>query len=168
MSKRIIAFLVTIALVMSMLPLAALAEETVTPDEVGEAIDQAQLSALKAGVANDLSGEVQTAVDEVLAAANEQLAENKLNEAESIVEGTNADNAERAEKAEDAAEDAADAADKAAEDAANGTAIPETFKDFLAKYVYNCADQDALLDVLGGARLMNLKNEPHLGYSTRH
>ena len=24
------------------------------------------------------------------------------------------------------------------------------------------------LNVLGGARLMNLKNEPHLGYSTRH
>ena len=82
--------------------------------------------------------------------------------------------AEKAAKAaakapEDAklAEAAAKAA-KAAEDAANGTAIPETFKDFLAKYVYNCADQDALLDVLGGARLMNLKNEPHLGYSTRH
>ena len=63
---------------------------------------------------------------------------------------------------------AAAKAAKAAEDAANGTAIPETFKDFLAKYVYNCADHDALLDVLGGARLMNLKNEPHLGYSTRH
>ena len=63
---------------------------------------------------------------------------------------------------------AAAKAAKAAEDAANGTAIPETFKDFLDKYVYNCADQDALLDVLGGARLMNLKNEPHLGYSTRH
>ena len=82
--------------------------------------------------------------------------------------------AEKAAKAaakapEDAkrAEAAAKAA-KAAEDAANGTAIPETFKDFLAKYVYNCADHDALLDVLGGARLMNLKNEPHLGYSTRH
>ena len=63
---------------------------------------------------------------------------------------------------------AAAKAAKAAEDAANGTAIPETFKDFLAKYVYNCEDQDALLNVLGGARLMNLKNEPHLGYSTRH
>ena len=131
MSKRIIAFLVTIALVMSMLPLAALAEETVTPDEVGEAIDQAQLSALKAGVANGLSGEVQTAVDEALAAANEQLAENKLNDAESIVEGTNADNAERAEKAEDAAEDAADAADKAAEDAAAAADAKKAAEDAL-------------------------------------
>lgn len=131
MSKRIIAFLVTIALVMSMLPLAALAEETVTPDEVGEAIDQAQLSALKAGVANGLSGEVQTAVDEALAAANEQLAENKLNDAESIVEGTNADNAERAEEAEDAAEDAADAADKAAEDAAAAADAEKAAEDAL-------------------------------------
>ncbi|MBO5170758.1 MAG: hypothetical protein J6B70_08500 [Oscillospiraceae bacterium] len=131
MSKRIIAFLVTIALVMSMLPLAALAEETVTPDEVGEAIDQAQLSALKAGVANGLSGEVQTAVDEALAAANEQLAENKLNDAESIVEGTNADNAERAEKAEDAAEDAAAAADKAAEDAAAAADAEKAAEDAL-------------------------------------
>ena len=25
-----------------------------------------------------------------------------------------------------------------------------------------------LLDKIGGARLMRLKNEPHLGYSTRH
>lgn len=131
MSKRIIAFLVTIALVMSMLPLAALAEETVTPDEVGEAIDQAQLSALKAGVANGLSGEVQTAVDEALAAANEQLAENKLNDAESIVEGTNADNAERAEEAEDAAEDAAAAADKAAEDAAAAADAEKAAEDAL-------------------------------------
>lgn len=131
MSKRIIAFLVTIALVMSMLPLAALAEETVTPDEVGEAIDQAQLSALKAGVANGLSGEVQTAVDEALAAANEQLAENKLNDAESIVEGTDADNAERAEKAKDAAGDAADAADKAAEDAAAAADAKKAAEDAL-------------------------------------
>ena len=65
------------------------------------------------------------------------------------------------------AEAAAKAA-KAAKDAADGTAIPETFQDYLKKYVYDCADQDALLNVLGGARLMNLKNEPHLGYSTRH
>ena len=63
---------------------------------------------------------------------------------------------------------AAAKAQKAAEDAANGTAIPETFKDYLQKYIYGCEDQDALLNVLGGARLMNLKNEPHLGYSTRH
>ena len=63
---------------------------------------------------------------------------------------------------------AAAKAAKAAEDAANGTAIPETFKDFLDKWVYSCADQAALLDKIGGSRLMRLKNEPHLGYSTTH
>lgn len=118
MNKRIIAFLVTIALVLSMLPLAALAEEetAVTPDKVGEAIDQAQSSAVDAAVANAASGQVQTAVDEAVAAANEQLAENKLYTAEMFVEEANADNAERAEAAQEAAKDAAAAADKAKED----------------------------------------------------
>ena len=63
---------------------------------------------------------------------------------------------------------AAAKAAKAAEDAANGTAIPETFKDYLDKWVYSVKDNDELLDKIGGARLMRLKNEPHLGYSTRH
>ena len=63
---------------------------------------------------------------------------------------------------------AAEVAAQAAKDAADGTKIQETFKDYLQKYVYGCKDQDDLLNVLGGARLMNLKNEPHLGYSTRH
>ena len=63
---------------------------------------------------------------------------------------------------------AAEVAAQAAKDAADGTKITETFKDYLQKYVYGCKDQDDLLNVLGGARLMNLKNEPHLGYSTRH
>ena len=31
-----------------------------------------------------------------------------------------------------------------------------------------CTDQAALLDKIGGSRLMRLKNEPHLGYSTTH
>ena len=48
---------------------------------------------------------------------------------------------------------AAEVAKQAAEDAANGTKkIPETFKDYLQKYVYGCKDQDDLLNVLGGAR----------------
>lgn len=131
MSKRIIAFLVTIALVMSMLPLAALAEETVTPDEVGEAIDQAQSSAVEASVASAASGQVQTAVDEALAVANEQLAENKLDAAQSVVEGTDAANAERAEDAKEAAGDAADAADKAAEDAAAAADAKKAAEDVL-------------------------------------
>ena len=45
---------------------------------------------------------------------------------------------------------------------------PETFKDFLDKWVYSVKDQDELLDKIGGSRLMRGKNEPHLGYSTRH
>ena len=117
MIKRIIAFLVSVALVMAMLPLAALAEETaVTPEKVGEAIEQAQSSAMDAAVANAASGQVQTAADEVIAVANEKLAENELDDAQSVVEGANTDNAERAEAAQEAAKDAADAADQAKED----------------------------------------------------
>ena len=64
--------------------------------------------------------------------------------------------------------DAAARAKKAADDAAADVAIPETFKDFLDKWVYSVKDQDELLDKIGGSRLLRLKNEPHLGYSTRH
>ena len=46
--------------------------------------------------------------------------------------------------------------------------IPETFEDYLNKWVYGCKDQAELLDKIGGSRLMRLKNEPHLGYSTTH
>ena len=53
-------------------------------------------------------------------------------------------------------------------DAAAGVAIPETFKDYLEKWVYSVKDNEELLDKVGGSRLMRLKNEPHLGYSTRH
>ena len=65
------------------------------------------------------------------------------------------------------AEAAAKAA-KAAEDAANGTAIPETFKDYLDKWVYSVKDHNDLLNKIGGARLVSLKNAPHLGYSITH
>ena len=64
--------------------------------------------------------------------------------------------------------EAAARAKKAADDAAAGVAVPETFKDYLDKWVYSVKDNDELLDKIGGARLMRLKNEPHLGYSTRH
>ena len=64
--------------------------------------------------------------------------------------------------------EAAAKAKKAAEDAAAGVKIPETFQDYLKKWVYSCEDQAALLDKIGGSRLMRLKNEPHLGYSTTH
>ncbi len=65
-------------------------------------------------------------------------------------------------------EAAAVKAEAAAKDAADGTKIPETFKDYMEKWVYSCKDQEALLDKIGGNRLMNLKIESHLGYSTRH
>jgi glutaconate CoA-transferase subunit A len=65
------------------------------------------------------------------------------------------------------AEAAAKAA-KVAEDAANGTAIPETFKDYLDKWVYSVEDHQDLLNKIGGARLMSLRNAPHLGYSNTH
>ena len=64
--------------------------------------------------------------------------------------------------------EAAAKAKKAAEDAAAGVAIPETFKDYLEKWVYSVKDNEELLDKVGGSRLLRLKNEPHLGYSTRH
>ena len=64
--------------------------------------------------------------------------------------------------------EAAEAAEKAAKAAAAGELIPETFEDYLNKWVYGCKDQAELLDKIGGSRLMRLKNEPHLGYSTTH
>ena len=56
----------------------------------------------------------------------------------------------------------------AAADAESGAKVPETFRDYLEKWVYSCKDQAELLDKIGGSRLMRLKNEPHLGYSTTH
>ena len=79
--------------------------------------------------------------------------------------------AEKAAAAKPEDEKLAEAAAKAAKvakDAADGTAVPETFEDYMNKWVYGCKDQEALLDVIGGSRLMRLKNEPHLGYSTTH
>ena len=67
------------------------------------------------------------------------------------------------EKLAAAAEKAAAAA-KAAEEG-NG---PETFKDYLDKWVYSVKDHQDLLNKIGGARLMSLKNAPHLGYSITH
>ena len=69
------------------------------------------------------------------------------------------DNAKLAEAAQKAA-----AAAKAAEEG-NG---PETFKDYVEKWVYSVKDHAELLDKIGGNRLMSLKNAPHLGYSVTH
>lgn len=64
--------------------------------------------------------------------------------------------------------EAAQKAQRAAENAAARMEVPETFQDYLIKWVYSVKDQAGLLDRIGGARLMRLKNEPHLGYSTTH
>ena len=101
MSKKMIAFLMAIVMVVSMLPLAALAEETkpetVTPAEVSEDIDQAQKSEAEAiGIL--------TAADELVAMANQQLAQGNLDAAADTVEKANDETAKQAETAEDAAE----------------------------------------------------------------
>ena len=44
---------------------------------------------------------------------------------------------------------------------------PETFKDYLDKWVYSVKDNDELLDKIGGARLAKLKVIPGLGYAKR-
>ena len=79
-----------------------------------------------------------------------------------------AQKAAEAKPGDEKAAAAAAKAQKAADDAAAGAAIPETFQDYLEKWVYSVKDHTELLDKIGGSRLMRLKNEPHLGYSTRH
>ena len=115
------------------------------------------------------------ALEELGQALDLESAERELDmlQAESAADGF-WDNLAKAQKAADAKPEdeklaaAAERAKKAAEDAAAGTLIPETFKDYLDKWVYSVADQPALLDKIGGSRLMRLKVEPHLGYSTTH
>lgn len=43
--------------------------------------------------------------------------------------------------------------------------MPETFVDFLDKWVYSVKDHNELLDKIGATRLIRLKNMPGLGYS---
>ena len=49
----------------------------------------------------------------------------------------------------------------------NAPVEPETFKDYLDKWVYSVKDNDELLDKIGGARLAKLKVIPGLGYAKR-
>ena len=44
---------------------------------------------------------------------------------------------------------------------------PETFKDFLNKWVYDVKTHEELLDKIGGSRLAALKVVPGLGYATK-
>ena len=49
----------------------------------------------------------------------------------------------------------------------NAPVDPETFKDYLDKWVYSVKDNDELLDKIGGARRAKLKVIPGLGYAKR-
>ena len=78
---------------------------------------------------------------------------------------------DKASKYQDAADAVAQlqkAAAKAAAAAEAGTAVPETFQDYVEKWVYSVKDHNELLDKVGGARLMGLRNAPHLGYAVRN
>ncbi len=55
-------------------------------------------------------------------------------------------------------------AEKAAADAEAGNG-PETFKDYVQKWMYDVKDNDDLLDKIGGSRLANIKVVPGLGYA---
>lgn len=67
--------------------------------------------------------------------------------------------------------DAADAERQLKKEAAkkgveyNPAVKPETFQDFLEKWVYSVKDHEELLNKIGGARLTALKNVPGLGYA---
>lgn len=79
--------------------------------------------------------------------------------------------AEKAKKAaekdpsdEKAAEKAAKAA-AAAKGAEDGVAVPETFQDYVNKWVYSVKTHGELLDKVGASRLIATKNVPGLGYA---
>ncbi len=77
------------------------------------------------------------------------------------------DKASKYQDAEDAAKKIAKEAAKAAKKGLPYTAPenPETFKDYLDKWVYSVKDNDELLDKIGGSRLAKLRVQPGLGYS---
>lgn len=79
--------------------------------------------------------------------------------------------ADKAKKALDAKPDDAklkeayEKAEKVAADAESGANIPETFKDYVEKWMYSVKDNDELLDKIGGSRLAGLRVVPGLGYA---
>lgn len=77
------------------------------------------------------------------------------------------DKASKYQDAEDAQKQIAKEAAKAAKKGIPYTAPenPETFKDYLDKWVYSIKDNDDLLNKIGGARLAALRVVPGLGYS---
>ena len=79
------------------------------------------------------------------------------------------DKASKYQDKEDAEKQIAKEAEKAAKKGLpyNAPVNPETFKDYLDKWVYSVKDNDELLDKIGGARLAKLKVIPGLGYAKR-
>ena len=77
------------------------------------------------------------------------------------------DKASKYQDAEDAKKQIEKEAAKAAKKGIPYTAPenPETFKDYLDKWVYSIKDNDDLLNKIGGARLAALRVVPGLGYS---
>lgn len=67
--------------------------------------------------------------------------------------------------------DAADAVKKLKKEAAkkgiefNLENKPETFEDYVEKWVYSVKNHEELLDKIGGSRLMTIRNVPGLGYA---
>ena len=76
------------------------------------------------------------------------------------------DKASKYQDAADAEKKIAKEAEKAAKRGTPYTAPvdPETFKDYLDKWVYSVKDNNGLLDKIGGARLASLRVVPGLGY----
>lgn len=110
---------------------AALSE--VTAEEVADAIADAQLSEAAAGLLGTVTHDPQTVLDEALAAINQQFAENRLEEAQDVIEDADEEleawnqeaqqaqqeaeaAAEEAENQQEQAEIAADAAEEAVTD----------------------------------------------------
>ena len=79
------------------------------------------------------------------------------------------DKASKYQDKEDAEKQIAKEAAKAAKKGLPYTAPenPETFKDYLDKWIYGVKDNNELLDKIGGARLASLKVVPGLGYAKR-
>lgn len=134
MKKRLISFLLVIGMIVSLVPFAALADEdaapeevveTIAPEKVEEAIDQAQKSEIAAGAGAVLVGDTQIATDESAAASKQGDAEQKLDQAQEVVDNANAETA----KQEGIAEEALDTAEKAAEESEKQEAIAEEAAD---------------------------------------
>ena len=134
--------------------------------ELGEI--KADIESDKAGIEADkkVQEEKRVELDAQMATANARIQDMAAMEQEYLA--NKAQKAAEGKPGDEKAAAAAVKAQKAADDAAAGTAIPETFQDYLEKWVYSVKDHTELLDKIGGYRLMRLKNEPHLGYSTRH